>query len=220
LTTVPVSQADIDGPGVALRAPEGRALAEARAWLARELHDGAVQRLTTMTVELERLKRRSTQAAELETIQNSARGALNDLRKLLYDLRDEPAVDPHFVESVRELLTEAAAAGLEADLVVQAWPEEVPFYLSVNLRRIVGEALTNVRRHSAATRVTVTLQALDGSLALTVSDDGRGIVNAEGGFGLRGMGERARQLAGRVTVESTPGRGTTVRCIVPFGGTR
>ena len=186
--------------------PGGAALDETRAWLARELHDGAVQRLTIMAVELEQLQR-------------TTRAALNDLRQLLYGLRDEPAVDARFVDSVRTSLSELAGeTGIEADLVVQSWPEELPSDLCANLRRVAGEALSNVRRHSRATRVTVTLQALGGSLAVTVADNGRGIVNDEGGFGLQGMGERARLLGGRVTVESPPGRGTTVRCIVPFGG--
>jgi len=56
---------------------------------------------------------------------------------------------------------------------------------------------------------------------VAVADDGRGIGDAEGGFGLRGMAERARQFGGRVSVESARGRGTTVRrCIVPLGGIR
>jgi signal transduction histidine kinase len=220
VTSVPVAASGvIDIPAVA--GPPGDALAEARAWLARELHDGAVQRLTVMAVEIERLRRRGSLGAELEQFQHTTRAAINDLRKLLYDLRDEPAVDARFVESIRELLAElAGATGVEADLAVQSWPEEVPYHLSTNLQRVTGEALSNVRRHSGATRVTVTLQALDGSLAVTVADNGRGILNAEGGFGLRGMGERARQFGGRVTIESSPRRGTTVRCIAPFGGTR
>lgn len=220
MTTVPATQLDFI-PGEAIPARFGSALTEARAWLARELHDGAVQHLTVMAVEIERLKRRSGLATEMEQLHSTTRAALNDLRNLLYELRGEPAVDSGFVESVRELMVElTAATGVEADLVVQSWPEELPIHLSANLRRVVGEALVNVRRHSAATRVTVTLQALDGSLAVTVADDGRGIVSTEGGFGLRGMGERARLLGGRITAESPSGRGTTVRCIVPFGGIR
>jgi signal transduction histidine kinase len=220
VSAIPAVHLDLIGvPAAAL--PRPGALDEARAWLARELHDGAVQRLTVMAVEIERLRRRTGLAGELEQLQSTTRAALNDLRKLLYDLREEPAFDARFVESIRDLLAELAAVSeVEADLVVHSWPEELPFHLAANLRRIVGESLSNVRRHSGATRVTVTLQAVDGALAVTVADNGRGILSTEGGFGLRGMGERARQLGGRVTVESRPGHGTTVRCIVSFGGTR
>ncbi|HXZ99411.1 MAG TPA: ATP-binding protein [Candidatus Binatia bacterium] len=193
-------------------------LEDARAWLARELHDGAVQRLTLMAVEIERLKRWSGLGGELDQLQNGVRATLNDLRRLLYELRDEPAVDANFVAGVRELLSELSHAGVAPDLVVHGWPEELPFEVAANLRQICGEALVNVRRHSGASRVTVTLQALDGSLALTVADDGRGLGQSGAGFGLRGMAERAALLGGRVTLDSTSGVGTTVRCVVPRGG--
>ena len=102
--------------------------------------------------------------------------------------------------------------------MVQSWPERLPSGLSASLRRIAGEAVTNIRRHSGATRATVTLQALDGFLAVTVADNGRGIEKPVRGFGLQGMDERAHLLGGRISVEGPPGRGTTVRCLVPFGG--
>jgi signal transduction histidine kinase len=68
--------------------------------------------------------------------------------------------------------------------------------------------------------VTVTLQVVDASLALTITDNGRGIRTREGGFGLRGMRERAQLLDGRISLDAAPEGGTTVRCVVPFGGSR
>ena len=199
--------------------PGGDALQAARDWLARELHDGVVQRLTLMVVELEHLKRRGSRPVDLERLQQSTRESIGDLRRLLCELRDEPAVDFGFVDSVRGRLEQLAEeTGTLADLVVHSWPEELPAHQAMNLRRIVGEALSNVRRHSGASRVTVTLQAVNGSLAITIADNGRGMASAEGGFGLRGMGERARLLGGRISLDSSPGRGTTVRCISPLGG--
>jgi len=190
----------------------------ARDWLARELHDGVVQRLTVMTVEIEQLKRRGARLADLETLQKSTRDSLGDLRRLLSELRDESALDLGFVDSIRERLEQfAGETGTLADLVVHSWPDELPLHQATNLRRIVGEALSNVRRHSGATRVTVTLQAVAHSLAITIADNGRGLTSTEGGFGLRGMGERARLLGGRITLDSSPGKGTTVRCITPYG---
>lgn len=194
------------------------ALEEARTWLARELHDGAVQRLTLAVVELEGMRRRPGAGPELERVQHSVRAALHDLRRLLFDLRDEPATDAHFVETVRDLLSELAAeTGIQAELTVRSWPEDLPSHRAVNLRRIVGEALSNVRRHSGATCVAITLQAVGGSLAITITDNGRGIASKEDGFGLRGMSERARLVGGRISLDSAPRRGTTVRCLVPYG---
>lgn len=207
----------------AMAAPHARspefALEEARAWLARELHDGAVQRLTLAVVELEGMRRRSSAGPELERVQHSVRAALHDLRRLLFELRDEPATDAHFVETVRDLLSELAAeTGIQANLTVHSWPDELPSHQAANLRRIVGEALNNVRRHSGATQISVTLQVVGATLAVTVADNGRGMASHDGGFGLRGMRERARLAGGRTSFDSVPGRGTTVRCIVPFGG--
>lgn len=191
--------------------------ADAGAWLARELHDGAVQRLTSMVVEIE-LLRRQTGLADLEPIQQSARDAVADLRQLLLSLHQEPNVDLRFVDSVREMLADLErTSGIGAHLAVHSWPEELPAQATHNLRRVIGEALTNVRRHSGAHRVTVTLQVVDEALAVTVSDDGRGMEDRDsiGGFGFRGMRERVLLLGGRLTMDSGLGRGTTIRCIVP-----
>ena len=197
----------------------GDAFQAARDWLARELHDGVVQRLTVMVVEFEHLKRRGSRPADLERLQQSARESIGDLRRLLCELRDEPAVDFGFVDSVRERLEQLAEeTGTLAELVVHSWPDELPAHQAMNLRRIVGEAISNVRRHSGASRVTVTLQAVNGSLAITIADNGRGMASRDGGFGLRGMSERARLLGGRISFDSAPGEGTTVRCISPLGG--
>jgi len=196
----------------------GDPMTEARAWLARELHDGAVQRLTYMTVELEGLKRSTGLEVELGRLQQTARGALSDLRRLLSELRDEPADDAGFVASIRDMLTDLfAGTPIEPTLVVRSWPCQLPRHQAGQLRCIVGEALSNVRRHSAATRVTVTLQSIGGRLAITIADNGRGMVCGEGGFGLRGMRERALLLGGRLSIESAPQRQTIVRCTVPLG---
>ncbi len=199
---------------------EPEALAAAREWLARELHDGAVQHLTLMVVEIEQMKRAAASTG-LERLQATSRAALEELRRLLYELRDEPATETGFADTVRERLEQLAGmTGIEVDLVVHSWPDELPSHQAWHLIRIVSEALCNARRHSGATHVTVTLQALNASLALTVADNGQGMLNGEDGFGLRGMRERARLLNGRVSLDTLPGGGTTVRCVVPRGGSR
>jgi signal transduction histidine kinase len=209
-------QPDWAGPSAPASA-SGGALAEARTWLARELHDGAVQHLTVMVVELEHMKRASAPAA-LERLQTTTRSALAELRRLLYELRDEPTTETGFADSIRERLEQlAAATGIEADLVIHSWPDELPSQQAWNLSRIASEALTNVRRHSGASRVTVTLQVVGSSLAITITDNGRGLGNPESGFGLRGMHERAHLLDGRITLDTPTEGGTRVRCIVPFG---
>ena len=216
LTTGLALQSDWPGQS-AVSSVSGGALAEARTWLARERHDGAVQHLTVMVVELEHMKRASAPAA-LERLQATTRSALADLRRLLYELRDEPATETGFTDSIRENLEQlAAVTGIEADLVIHSWPDELPSQQAWHLSRIASEALTNVRRHSGASRVTVTLQVVGSSLAITITDNGRGLGSPESGFGLRGMRERVHLLDGRITLDTPPEGGTRVRCIVPFG---
>lgn len=97
MTTVLASQLDYSVLPVVPKPRDG-ALAEARVWLARELHDGAVQHLTVMVVELEHMKRTAASDA-LERLQATTRTALAELRRLLYELRDQPTMDTGFADS-------------------------------------------------------------------------------------------------------------------------
>jgi two-component system, NarL family, sensor histidine kinase UhpB len=91
--------------------------------------------------------------------------------------------------------------------------------IDLTIYRCIQESLTNAIRHAEAKHVTVTLDHLDNgaSLALSVIDDGRGMSRPmPAGFGTRGMKERVQGLGGRYSVESAPGRGTTVRITIPL----
>jgi signal transduction histidine kinase len=88
------------------------------------------------------------------------------------------------------------------------------------LFRVLQEALGNAAKHARATRVTVGLTRTDGMVSLTISDDGVGFeparLGSSGGLGLVMMRERATQLNGTFEFESAPGRGTTIRVVIPF----
>jgi signal transduction histidine kinase len=81
------------------------------------------------------------------------------------------------------------------------------------------ESLANVARHSKASNVEIGLVFSNGEVTLTVTDDGCGfeISNTNTGFGLISMGQRVDTLGGKLTVESSPGKGTSVSCTVPVG---
>jgi len=197
------------------------ALDEARTWLARELHDGAVQRLTVLVVEVEQLRRRSAPDANLDRIYHFARGAIADLRGVITGLRDEPETETNFVESMRRLLDEfMSLSGVAGDLIIGSVPDELPTILATNLRRVVGEALCNVRRHSGAHHVAITMETLATSLVVTVRDDGHGLELSEDGTGIRGMRERVRLLGGELVIEDATGGGTIVRCAIPIRESR
>lgn len=96
----------------------------------------------------------------------------------------------------------------------------LPIEVEQPIFRIVQEALANVARHSEAGLAEIVLLYSNGTVSLTVTDDGRGFYldDRRTGYGLSSMQERAESLGGNLVVESTLGNGTTVSCSVPVNG--
>ena len=197
---------------------------EIRRALARELHDRVAQTLTTMLIELENFKLeqtgRQSVLRQLDELQGSTRDVLSNLRHVLFELRGESGIEEGFADAVRVLV---ARFQDRTDMKVQlsiapSWPARMRSHASLNLYRIVEEALTNVRLHSGAKIVEVVLRlARDNHLAVEVRDDGKGADQRDGvpGLGVLGMRERAVILGGVLEVERTSA-GTTVRAILPM----
>ena len=198
---------------------------EIKRGVARELHDRVAQTLTGMLVELESFKNHPVGwedvRRQLDAVQNSTRDVLANLRQLLYDLRGEESLGDAFVDAVGTLVARFEdRAGISARLtVLPGWPAELTPASSVNLYRLIEEALTNVRLHSGARAVSVALQPYsETELSVSVWDDGRGIDEHDArrlGLGTIGMKERALLLGGHLRIESQLGGGTTVQAIVP-----
>jgi signal transduction histidine kinase len=224
-----------DQVGLALRTAElsaesqKTAVLSERARLAREIHDTLAQQLTAVVLQLEAAEglvgRDSGRAqAAVDTAREMARSALQEARRSVWDLRPTPLTATGLVAA---LATEVdhwhersgTPATFHSDHIRRPLPLSAP--AEVALLRILQEALTNVARHSGATRVAVRLELVGEEVRLTIEDDGGGFV-AEGdaragSFGLVGMAERARLAGGRLTVTSAPGRGTTLSVQVPLG---
>ena len=197
---------------------------EIRRALARELHDRVAQTLTTMLIELENFKVEQTgrQSAlrQLDELQVSTRDVLSNLRHVLFELRGESGIEEGFVDALRGLLARFQdRTHMKVQLSISpSWPSHLRRHASLNLYRIVDEALNNVRQHSGAKLVEVVLRlARDNHVALEVRDDGKGADQREGvpGLGVLGMRERAVILGGVLEVERTSA-GTTVRAIFPL----
>jgi two-component system sensor histidine kinase UhpB len=199
---------------------------EERKRIARELHDETAQLLAALLIRI-RLVRKADDPRALDTLLEDMRreigGALEGVRRFARGLRppalDElgliPAIESH-VRSIRAIT--------EIDLSLQADGDAggLPLEAELAVYRIIQEALSNVVRHSGATRAAVRVAREPDRLVVTVEDDGQGFnvpeVRAAGrGLGLFGMGERAAYLGGRVDVQSTPGTGTRVRAEIPLG---
>ena len=203
---------------------EARTQREERRRVARDLHDVVLQDLSgaLQSLRLTHLRARGS-GADLdlgEELQALGR-ATSGLRSAMYDLRHEK--ERPFVKSVESLveLHRQLTPGRETAFTVEeGFPEELPRQVSVELLRVLQEALINVRRHSGASYVEVRLRAEGGTLVAAVTDDGKGFDSAStrAGVGLSAMRERVEGLGGGIEVKSRPGGGTGVTATVPLGG--
>ena len=192
--------------------------------IARDLHDVVLQDLSgaLQSLRLTHLQaKRSGTSLDLEEELGAHGRASSGLRNAIYDLRREK--ERPFLESVESLveLSRQATSEREIRLVVEeGFDAGLSGKESVELLRVLTEALANVRRHSAARNVEVTLRNEGETLVAEVTDDGRGFdpMVVRGGVGLVGMRERVEGLGGEIEVRSRPGEGTRVIVMVPSGG--
>lgn len=192
--------------------------AERRA-VARELHDDFGQVLTALKLNLQR---RDRDDAETIALVDSA---IARMRELAHDLRP-PLLDEFGLEaSLRWYVErEAKRAGLDFRLALAPFARRPPIAVETTCFRIAQEALTNVVRHAQARLVEVELSEADGTLLLTVRDDGQGFDvaaarrrAAQGGSqGLLSMQERVTLADGDLHIDSTPSRGTAIRARLPL----
>jgi signal transduction histidine kinase len=196
-----------------------------RQWLARELHDGVAQTLTAMLIEMEQAKAdqvgRRKALESLDSLQASTRKVLAGLRQTMLTLRDEPTLGPMLDEWLQDLLDSFhAETSIKTSLLgADSWPSPLSMQASINLCRIVEEALHNVRLYSGAQEVLVSLSQENGVARLYLRDDGRGRKISDGsawqGLGTLGMKERAMLLGGELKVESGFGNGTAIEIRLP-----
>ena len=191
---------------------ERLAVVAERERIARDLHDVLGQNLTIITLKAQlaaRLaERQPAQAvAEMADVETVSRQALTQLRAVVGGYRSEGVQ-----AEVRRGAAALQAAGIACDHVFlgEALPPAVDGVLGLVLR----EAITNVIRHSGATRCDVALDSRQSPVRLTVKDDGRGLGGHPEASGLRGMRERLGALGGDLEVTSSD-RGTTLAATVP-----
>ncbi|MGD9890033.1 MAG: GAF domain-containing protein [Dehalococcoidia bacterium] len=203
------------------------AVTEERNRLAREIHDTLAQSLTGMVLQIEAvedlLEQEPAQArAELKSLQQLARAALEEARRSVWGLRPPILEEASLAEALESRLQEESRSGrFSSRFTAMGRPRPLTPAIEAGIYRIAQEALTNVSRHAEATVVVVQLRFESGDLVLVVQDDGRGIENGgaagpDGGFGLTSMQERARLMGGAMALESEPGRGTRVEVRVPY----
>ncbi|MFJ3894744.1 MULTISPECIES: HAMP domain-containing sensor histidine kinase [unclassified Streptomyces] len=186
--------------------------------IAQELHDEVGQTMTAVLLSLERVAAEAEEPlqGELRHVQEITRGGLDEVRRLARRLRPGVLEDLGLVSALTSLTTEFSThAGLR---VVRGFCSGLPALdqqTELVLYRVAQEALTNAARHAEADQVEVSLRHTDGTVVLTVVDDGRGTGVAREGAGIRGMRERALLIGATLDVSSQPRTGTRVRLTVP-----
>ena len=198
---------------------EQLAASQERNRLARELHDTLAHSLSGVSVQLEAVQalwdvEAATARRILDQALQSTRSGLTEARRALQSLRASPLEDLGLALAVSDLAESVAArANLKLDLNVQNHLDNISPEVEQCVYRVVQEALTNIARHADARSVRVVLTRENGSLMLTVADDGHGfdpvVVNGTH-YGLRGLRERAEMVGGTLEVDSQPQTGTTV----------
>jgi signal transduction histidine kinase len=196
---------------------------EERRRLRRDLHDGLGAQLAGLNVQAGTLRRVIPQdpaaADELVVeLREELRGAIADIRRLVYDLRPPALDDLGVVEAMRQLAERYGSKDTALRVVVKAQEDlpDLPAAVEVAVYRITQEALTNVARHARATTCVVRL-AVNDNVTLEIVDDGVGIPSGRSaGVGLSSMHERAEELGGSCAVESIPEGGTRVIARLPL----
>lgn len=197
-----------------------------RLQLSRELHDESGQLLAALTVQLGLLERDADQAALIRArtveLKRTANMLQENLHRLAVNLRPASLDHLGLVTTLQQYIQEFSRQyNLYVDFeTVGMRNVRLPIEIETALFRIVQEALTNVVLHAHAKRVDVLVSLTDKGVSAIVEDDGVGFIPAstmtEEQIGLFGMRERIEMLGGALTIESSPGKGTTVKAEAPY----
>jgi len=202
------------------------AVSEERNLLAQELHDSIAQSLAFLNLQAQMLRRsiesgeQEQALAELAQIREGIQESYDDVRELLVHFRLRPGAS-EFEETVRSALEKfEGQTGIHTHLQISGVGMPLTTEQQLQVLHIVQEALSNVRKHASATKVTVEIQRGE-TYRIEVRDDGCGIdprrlEDGGGHVGLKIMRERAHRIGATMDILSTPHKGTSVRLLLPL----
>ena len=183
--------------------------------LERNLHDGAQQRLVALSLSLALARREfESDPAAIELVEQTRSElgeALTELRELARGIHP-PLLTDRGLKPALEALAHRALVPVELDGLPD---DRLPAGVEAAAYYLVAEALTNVAKYAQASKASVRVQRVNGSVTVEVSDDGIGGADARRGSGLRGLADRVEALDGHLDVDSPPGAGTRLRAEIP-----
>jgi signal transduction histidine kinase len=178
----------------------------------RDLHDGAQQRLVALAMRLQVAKTTSPDAAELlDKATAELQTAIGEVRGLARGVHPTILTEAGLAAAV-DALAERTPLPVVTDIPEHRYEPQ----LEATAYFVIAEALTNMARYAAATQGRVAVEEVGERLVVTVTDDGRGGADPSPGSGLRGLQDRVAALDGTLDIESSSGRGTTLRASLPL----
>ena len=184
--------------------------------LERDLHDGAQQRLVTLSLALGMARDRAAGAdpelgSLIESARKEAKEALTELRELARGIHPAVLTETGLTGAIQALAERSPVA-----TTISAVPDgRFPAAIEATAYFVVSEALANVAKHARADGAEVTIRKRPGRLVVEVSDDGAGGARPEAGSGLRGLADRVASVGGVLRVDSPPGGGTCLEADLP-----
>lgn len=208
-----------------------KAQEDERQRVARDIHDGPAQLMSNVVLKAEICEKMidvdlEKARIELKSLKKIVRDSLQDVRKIIYNLRPMSLDDLGLVPTLqRYIMTFQEDSGISVSFKTRGIFEDIKSLISLTVFRIVQESINNIRKHADARSVTINLESTEKDLKLYIYDDGRGFDieslkaksdDISGGFGLISMRERIDLLGGELNISSEPGKGTRLNIAIPF----
>lgn len=206
-----------------------RAQEEERRKVARDIHDGPAQLLANIIMRTEYClklldKDHAGVREELVALQDMIRQSLQDVRKIIFDLRPMVLDDLGLIPALNHYLDDFFIQNqIPVDINIAGEPRRFTMPLEVALFRVVQESISNIKKHSNASHVAVKMEILNQKINLMIKDNGKGFNIKEvfadkkrEGYGLIGMRERIQVLNGEFSIKTSPGQGTSINISVPL----
>ncbi len=206
-----------------------KAQEEERHRVARDIHDGPAQLMANIVMRAEFCLKlmdidHNKVREELLALQNLVRQSLQDVRKIIFDLRPMVLDDLGLIPAVKRYAEDYQAQyNIPVEILIIGTSRRFSMTTEVALFRILQECLSNIRKHAKANRVMVKIEILPGKINLVIKDDGMGFIMDQSKnsskrdcFGLLGMRERTQILKGEIIINSAPGQGTMINISVPL----